>query len=449
MKLIIFAINLFLMTLSGFGQAEPSPPDPAPENPLFCHFDRPWFPQWESGLEVSGPGMGYRLEGEPIDLIIYGYGLDPGEEIRLENRDSIGRLVSSGSIYTDRTGKFFLRINTELPDEFRADKFYNVYLIRENGYTVKAGSFYVAEPPPDDYHYVSWGHLTYGFACDKAGKPYLLSWLSYDNGPNMLDNYQNDRGREFQGDLIDGYPEQGTDWRWNTVVPCQGAGDYGRELPVVSSSQIEPDYIYAKTKPLDYEPNRPEMNGPYRQKVLENRWPETGWNLETEYKMSCNDVTLTNRFWHTDVMSHRVHQIRTAQVFLNPVFFQNPPLNNNKRVDSSYLRATVDDIRVEAYSHALGIKITFRANVDQFNSYYFQRYWNYQDFYGLAEPGTVQVWECLNVAEINKFILRNQVVSGWGRLTITEADRLGLGFDMEKFREYLKMIFEQHNYIWK
>jgi len=450
MRKAIFIFILILMTLSCVGQINPAYPDPAPENNLFCHFNRPWFPQWESGMEVSNPGMGYRLDGSSIDMIIYGYNLDSNEQILVENRDSLGRLVSSGSIYTDKAGKFYLHIDTELPDSFLPNKFYSVYLTRENGYSVKAGVFYVGAGPPDDYHYTSWGNLLYGFSCDASGKPYLLSWLSYRNGPNILDNYEG-RGREFQGDLIDGYLVAGSaDFRYNTVNPTQGGGNYGKIFPDIIQSQIEPDYIWAKFKALDYSPNNSSWSGSYRKTLIQGRWPDCGWLMTTEYKLSPNDVTMSNRFWHTDNYNHRVHQIRTAQIFLNPLFFQNAPLNDNKRVQSSYLKAVIADERIEAYSDALGVKITFRAGVDGYDNYYSQRQWNYQDYLELAEPGKVQVWECLNVAEINKFIPRNQELSGWGKITITEADKLGIGFDMEKFKEYLRMIFEQRDYQgWK
>ena len=447
MKFIIFILNLFLSLIPGVSQPPPMQVDPSAEAHLYCHFNRPFFPQWENGREVSNPGMGYRLEGRSVDMIIYGYDLDPEEEIKLENRDTLGRIVSTGSVYTDKGGKFFLRIDTQLPDNFFPERFYSIHLIRENGHSVQAGAFYVASGPPDDYYYVDWGNTLYGFNCDKAGKPYLLSWLSHGEGPNILDNYEG-RGREFQGDLVDGYPEQGHDWKWNTVVPCQGAGDYGRQLPTVSRSIVNFNYIYAQTKPLDFEPRRTEMNGPYRQTVLQGRWPELGWNLKTEYEFNSNDVTLRNRFWHTDNYNHRVHQIRTAQMFLNPMFFQNPPLDESGRDNASYLQAIMNTDRIEAYSDALGIKITFRAGIDNYDHHYTQRHWNYRSELEMAEPGTVQVWECLNVAQINKFIPKNTVLSGWGKITITEAYQLGIGFDMEKFKEQMKMIFEQNRYDW-
>ena len=421
-------------------------PDSASENNLYVSFDRPFFPQWENGSEVSNPAMGYRLKGRPADMILYGYGLDPEEKILVENRNIFDEVVSGGTLIANDKGEFYLRVDTELPDDFTAGHFYNICYTRENGEAVRAGSFYIAAPPPDYYLYRNSGNLTFGFACDKAGKPYLLAWLSYGGGPNILDNYNNERGREFQGDLFDGYPDHGDNIRYDSVDPTQGAGDSGNILPVIERSQVEPDYIWAEFKPLDYLLNNSDSTGPYRAKVIEGRWPEVGWTMTTEYTLSENDVLMYNKFWHTDSYNHRVHQIRTAQIFLNPVFFQNPPLNKDKRIAESYLSAIIADDQVEVYSDALGLKISFQADIDNYNDYFFQRQWNYLDYYGLAEPGNVQVWESLNVAEINEFIEPGEVLSGWGKITVTETDRLGFGFDMDKFKEYLRMISKQKNY---
>ena len=423
---------------------QPSPPDPAPEENIFVEFQRPWFPQWENKQEVSNPQTGYRLEGSAVNMVIYGFGLDPEEQLRVENRDTLGRLISGESITVKNNGSFYLRVTTELPYEFTPNKFYNVRFIRENGASIHAGSFYVAESPPDNFLYKSVGNLTYGFSCDREGKPYLLSWLSYHDGPNLLDTI-GDLGREFQGDLVDGYPQDGDDFRWNTVIPCQGGGDYGRILPEIKKSQIENQYIFSQHKPLCYEPNRSEMNGPYRLKLIRDRWPDAGWHMTTEYTMSANDVRINNRFWHTDKYAHRVHQIRTAQVYLNPVFFQSPPLNQDRRVLESYLQAVIDDSEVKVYSDALGLTVTFTGDVDGHDSYFAQRQWNYSDYLGLADPGDVQIWESLNVAEINHYVKPHEMLSGWGKLTICEADKLGIGFDMDKFKEYLSMITDGQN----
>ena len=224
-----------IWVLFGTGEVlQPSPPDPAPEENLYIEFQRPWFPQWQNKQEVSNPQTGYRLEGSAVNMILHGFGLDPGEIIMVENRDTLGRLVSSGTIQADGDGKFYLRVITELPDGFQAGQFYTVFYARENGAMIKAGLFYIGESPPEEYHYESWGNLTFGFSCDLAGKPYLLSWLSHRDGPNILDNYKFERGREFQGDLIDGYPHDGDSFRFNTVNPTQGGGDYGEAIPTAT-----------------------------------------------------------------------------------------------------------------------------------------------------------------------------------------------------------------------
>jgi ABC-type phosphate transport system ATPase subunit len=66
----------------------------------------------------------------------------------------------------------------------------------------------------------------------------------------------------------------------------------------------------------------------------------------------------------------------------------------------------------------------------------------------MAGPGNVQVWETLNIAEINRMVKPYEILAGGGKITITEADKLGINFDMEKFRRHLKMINEQRDYNW-
>lgn len=412
-------------------------------------FDRPFFPQWKNGIEISNAGFGYRLSGVPADLVLTGSELNSYEEIRVENRIGLGRVVSSGSLKAGKGGKFYLRIKTKLPKEFIARNTYDIYFIRADGSEHKAGSFYIAELPPSYYYYLNAGNMLYGFACDLAGTPCLLSWMSYRNSPNILDNYRNDRGRDFQGDVIAGYPWTSDNFRFDTVNPTQGGGAYGRILPVIENSVVKKRYIKAEQSPLDYMPWADNF-GPYRRKLIENRWPHSGYRwphsgyrLISEYKLTANQVHLRNKFWHTDTFPHHVHQLRSTGVYLNPIFFQTL-LNENKREYGSWLHSLVKDNKIETYSHALGLKIIFKAGADNLPSHFCQRHWRYgADSNELAVPGEAEVWEALNVTTLNKMIYKNQPLSGWGVLTVQDTKAFPLSFDFSAFINSLKAIFKR------
>ena len=297
----------------------------------------------------------------------------------------------------------------------------------------------------NELYYKSRGNLKCGFMLDPVGKPYLLAHISYDGSENLLDNYRDDRGREFQSCLLDGFIDHsaGDDFYVNTTNPTHGGGNYGDAVPTVTKFKETLFTLEVELPAFDYMPHNygGEMK-PYKAGMLAGRYPETGWSCRVKYTLKANSVLMENEYFITDGRLHHVYFYRPMVLHLNPVLFDHNLVNESKRDFDSFLQAVIMDNHITAISVDNKIQVKATSAVTSpagLYAYYSHRCFRQADRTVPAPPGTDDVWEAMLVTEPMQFATSATRFRGWAKI---ELQPVKIGFDLAKM---IKNVFKAIN----
>ena len=284
----------------------------------------------------------------------------------------------------------------------------------------------------NNFYYKSRGNITCGFLCDRIGNPYLLAFITY-GAPgdktliNLLDNYKgfdniDDRGREFQSCLLDGFIDHtaGDDFYVDTTNPTFGGGNYGKAVPTILEIIETSNTLEVTVPAYDYMPeNFGGVTKSYKARMLANRYPATGWNCWTKYTIEENSVLMENAYFITDNQPHHVYFYRPVILHLNPVIFDHNLENESKRDFDSFLQAVINDDKIMAWSTEGKIKVILTGEVTSpinYPFYFSHRCFRQADRTVPAPPGTDDVWEAMIVTEPNNWFNSSTFFKGWGRI---------------------------------
>jgi len=291
-------------------------------------------------------------------------------------------------------------------------------------------------------YYKQVANLKCGFMVDLNGLPYLLAYISYYGSENLLDNYRDDRGREINSCILDGFIDHaaGDDFYVNTTNPTHGGGNYGDAVPIVSLIKETLFTLEVELPAYDYMPHNygGEMKS-YKTSMLAGRYPATGWSCRIKYTLKANSVFMEVEYFITDGRLHHVYFFRPMVLHLNPVLFDHDLENESKRDTNSFLQAVILDDHVTAKSIDNKILIKATAGVTAPSGlpvYYSHRCFRQADRTVPAPPGTHDVWEAMLVTEPMKFYNSRTVFKGWGKI---ELQPVKLGFDLAAM---IKNIFK-------
>lgn len=301
----------------------------------------------------------------------------------------------------------------------------------------------------NQFYYKQYGNFNCGFMMDGNGTPYLLAYVSYRGSDNLLDNYRDDRGREFQSCLLDGFIDHaaGDDFYVNTTNPTYGGGNYGDAVPNVSSWNETLATLEAIVPAYDYMPeNFGGVTKDYKARMLGDHYPECGWFCRTKYTIGSNYIHMEVEYYISDKQSHYVYFFRPMVLHLNPKLFQYPLENEDKRDSASWLQAVILDDKIKVKSVDNKIVVTAMAGVDpaDFSSVRKEPYFSHRCF-RQANPtvqnkiGTADVWEAMYVIEPMLAYDSTHKFRGWARIDVQPTI---IKFDLAKM---IKNLFSAMN----
>ena len=215
-------------------------------------------------------------------------------------------------------------------------------------------------------YYKTVGKVKYGFMKDDFGTGYLLCFVSYKGGPNLIATDE-DRGLEVQSCILAGKLWGGKDFWYDTVNPTHGGGNYGDDVPRVTLISESLNHLEVDLPAYDFMPYRGAM-GQYKTDMLMGRYPDCGWRCTVTYFLGETEVSMKVKYYIVDGRNHQVYCFRPMTIHLNPKLFQVLE-NNDKRDEESWLDAVIKDSNLRIESLDKTLMLTMTSSVDNLYQY--------------------------------------------------------------------------------